>query len=395
MTKPTTIALIEPFDYQPFHSIRQLCGLLARELSTAGFEVVSITPTAPLTTLTTVAPAVQRAVSVFERLTLSPALLRARLTSLEKRARQLKRNFIVLLSDQSLGIMAGALSGFKVACFVSDMISVRAAAGDFGQPSSFGRRFVQRATLTGLHSCDRFITPSRSTQNDLEAFIPGSGMRSSVAPLATAHAFSPLATDELTTQQNALWRTKNLLPPSYFLHVGSSAWYKNRFGVLHLIAALKKLTPASPALVFAGAHLTLEEKSLIAEKSLNVLVFENLNATELNTLYCGAEALLMPSFIEGFGWPALEALSCGTPIVITDTSSLAEHFSDAAAAVLPTPSPAELPAWAAAHAGSLLDILELSREGRAAIAQQGISHALRFSAENFRTALVTALEPLS
>lgn len=391
MKNPTTIALVEPFAHQPFHSIRQLCTLLARELSTAGAEVISITPAAPFSTLLKPLPHVQRVAGVIERLTLSPALLRAQLLGLQKKTRQLKRDFVVLLSDQSLGIMAGALGSFPCLCFVSDLISTRAAAGEFSQPGGFGQRFVQNATLAGLHSCEGFITPSRSTAQDLQRFIPGSAQRTTVAPLPLASPFAPIDPAELPSRQNALWRTQNLLPRRYFLHVGAAAWYKNRPGLLHLMAELKKLTAAPPALVLAGAPLTFEEKSLIHYHSLEVVSFENLNSTELNTLYAGAEALLLPSYFEGFGWPALEALACGTPLVITDTSSLAEHFSSAAALILPTPAPAQLPAWAAEFAPALLELLELPPESRAHLSAHGIAHAAHFSADDFRAGLTRAL----
>ena len=51
---------------------------------------------------------------------------------------------------------------------------------------------------------------------------------------------------------------------------------------------------------------------------------------EIADLYRGARLLLCPSRYEGFGLPPLEAMACGTPAVVTDTSSLPEVCGDAA-----------------------------------------------------------------
>jgi glycosyltransferase involved in cell wall biosynthesis len=50
---------------------------------------------------------------------------------------------------------------------------------------------------------------------------------------------------------------------------------------------------------------------------------------QLPLFYCGAEALIVPSLHEGFGLPPLEAMACGTPVVVSRTSSLPEVVGDA------------------------------------------------------------------
>jgi glycosyltransferase involved in cell wall biosynthesis len=46
--------------------------------------------------------------------------------------------------------------------------------------------------------------------------------------------------------------------------------------------------------------------------------------------YNSAEALVLPSQYEGFGFPALEAMACGTPVIVSDAGSLPEIVGDAA-----------------------------------------------------------------
>ena len=56
---------------------------------------------------------------------------------------------------------------------------------------------------------------------------------------------------------------------------------------------------------------------------------------ELPELYRGARMLLLPSLYEGFGLTALEAMACGTPVIVSDRSSLPEVVGDAALVVDP------------------------------------------------------------
>jgi glycosyltransferase involved in cell wall biosynthesis len=55
----------------------------------------------------------------------------------------------------------------------------------------------------------------------------------------------------------------------------------------------------------------------------------------LRELYTGAAGFVLPSLGEGFGLPALEAMACGTPVVVANTSSLPEVAGDAARQVNP------------------------------------------------------------
>jgi glycosyltransferase involved in cell wall biosynthesis len=57
---------------------------------------------------------------------------------------------------------------------------------------------------------------------------------------------------------------------------------------------------------------------------------------DLPWVYAAAEALVMPSLIEGFGLPLLEAMACGTPVVCSRAASLPEVAGDAAEYFEPT-----------------------------------------------------------
>ena len=62
-------------------------------------------------------------------------------------------------------------------------------------------------------------------------------------------------------------------------------------------------------------------------------------AVILAELYRGARGLLFPSIYEGFGLPILEAMSCGCPVITSNTSACAEVAGGAALEVDPTSVP--------------------------------------------------------
>src|SRR6185369_2609693 len=57
--------------------------------------------------------------------------------------------------------------------------------------------------------------------------------------------------------------------------------------------------------------------------------------TDLPALYSGALCFVYPSYFEGFGLPPLEAMKCGTPVIVGNKTSLPEVVGDAALAVDP------------------------------------------------------------
>jgi len=102
-----------------------------------------------------------------------------------------------------------------------------------------------------------------------------------------------------------------------------------------------------------------EFERLVAEGGRSIVRTGFVHDDLLAPLYSGARAFLYPSLLEGFGMPPLEAMSCGTPVLCSNSSSLPEVVGDAGV-LLPPDSP---DAWIGALE-SLTDQLlsELSRK---------------------------------
>jgi glycosyltransferase involved in cell wall biosynthesis len=112
----------------------------------------------------------------------------------------------------------------------------------------------------------------------------------------------------------------------YLLHVGLSTPTKNVELILRTLSELPECR-----LIKVGAF-TQAQKGLIDRLNLKdrILSFEGISEEALVEIYNVADLLVFPSFFEGFGWPVLEAMACGCPVICSKTSALPEVAGEAA-----------------------------------------------------------------
>jgi glycosyltransferase involved in cell wall biosynthesis len=207
-----------------------------------------------------------------------------------------------------------------------DLIAVRAALGEFpGQQTPWTGRRLQQAVRRGLQTAARIVCDSEATRQDVRRLVRSSAGESVIFPGVTP-TFRPMA------RADADFRVDRLrLPRPFLLHVGGSQWYKNRAGLLDLYAALSTRLPAAPSLVLVGKPLTRSEREALAARGVpdRVVTVSRVADDDLAALYAGAEALLFPSLVEGFGWPVLEAMACGGRVIASDRAPMTEVGGDA------------------------------------------------------------------
>ena len=117
----------------------------------------------------------------------------------------------------------------------------------------------------------------------------------------------------------------------YYLHVGSrDACYKNFDSLLFAFAKVVSVQP-EVMLCVVGYPFNEDEDRLINELKLSdhIRHFGYASDSHLAKLYRCSIALVYPSLYEGFGIPPLEAMSCGTVVVASNSSSLPEVVGDA------------------------------------------------------------------
>ncbi len=179
-------------------------------------------------------------------------------------------------------------------------------------------RAVRRARRVMVHS--------RVVAADGERMLGLDPERIVVVPLAVPPGFAPV--DEPRELLSRLG-----LPAHFLLWVGSLDPIDPRKGIEPLVDAVA--AGDGPPLVLAGAASPAAGDRLA--RPGRVLVLGRVSDHELKALYTAAEALIFPSEDEGFGFPPLEALACGTPVAAYAAGSLPEVLEGVEEAVLVEP----------------------------------------------------------
>lgn len=129
------------------------------------------------------------------------------------------------------------------------------------------------------------------------------------------------------------------VPDNFFLFAGVLKGRKNVAGVIRAFSLFARSDHSHELLivgkqegVYAESLLSLARK-LGVEKRVRFLGY--VTDAQLAYLYTKAQALVFPSFLEGFGMPVLEAMSAGLPVITSNQGALAEVADDAALLVDP------------------------------------------------------------
>jgi glycosyltransferase involved in cell wall biosynthesis len=160
------------------------------------------------------------------------------------------------------------------------------------------------------------------------------------------------------------------------------AFYKNIPGVIRILHRLRKegldVRMARVGRALAGADRALADR---LEVTSSVIELGAVPDEEMPALYNAVDLLLFPSLYEGFGWPPLEAMASGTPVVCSRAGSLDEVVGDAAL----TADPEDLDALTWHSAGALTD-----RRVRSTLIERGLINAARFNWDRTAERMVAA-----
>ena len=158
------------------------------------------------------------------------------------------------------------------------------------------------------------------------------------------------------------------------LFLGTLEPRKNVSVLLDAYALVLGRRPDVPRLVLAGRETPAASAWLACIRSAplagHVLHAGYVTDREREELFRSARLLVMPSLDEGFGLPALEAMSAGVPVIVSSRGSLPEVVSDAGAQIDPT------------NAGALADAIEraiVDRDWAIEAAQRGLERARTFT----------------
>jgi glycosyltransferase involved in cell wall biosynthesis len=196
----------------------------------------------------------------------------------------------------------------------------------------FPSQILSRHVLTprSLKAADHLIAVSKSTKHDIKELFNIPDKKISVIYEGADVKKIPLKRKKLETIE------KFNLPEMYFLFIGTLEPRKN---LITLIRAYKKFLTSEPShanipLVVAGSKgykssLLFEEVKELGIKKAQFRYFGYVSHNEKIELLRHARAFVFPTLYEGFGIPVLAALSVGTPVISSNTSSIPEIVGSA------------------------------------------------------------------
>lgn len=194
------------------------------------------------------------------------------------------------------------------------------------------RRVLYDAAMTRLaqlyaHRAAAIIADSEYTQRAIVDRLGVNRAKVTVIPVALGAEFTPQPFNQ------AVLHRYGITPP-YILYVGNFKLHKNLPRLLHAFSRLSEKLQGNYQLVLAGGdqvHRPVIERVARGLGVAERVVFPGIIVdADLPGLYSGCTLFVLPSLVEGFGLPALEAMACGAPVAVADRAALPEVVGAAA-----------------------------------------------------------------
>ncbi len=242
---------------------------------------------------------------------------------------------------------------------------------DVPAPGRAAQWLIQRG-LEGLNRARLVLADSECTARDLRS-TNCVHSEIEVCPLALEPEFMVPASPRV--------RAEHELPMIF--HVGNNGFYKNRAGVLEVFAKVRAQVPVRLVLAGPAPNAALKERVQQLQLTGDVTFLIDPTDAALQSLYRQAAVFLFPSYYEGFGWPPLEAMASGCPVVASDAGSLPEATGTAAL----TAGPLEIDQLAQ-HCLNILGNDAVAAQ----LKQAGAARAALFSLERLRNQMLAAYQ---
>ncbi len=224
-------------------------------------------------------------------------------------------------------LVAPVLPQGRVVSIVYDLIPLR-LPGLFPEHGRF-RRQVERL----IRRSAAVIAISERTRQDLVELLGADPARLRVIYPGRGEALRPVPPYRAAEVARRLG-----IRGRYILYVGALGPHKNVPTLLRAYQRARREGGLAAQLVVAGSPRWGEE-TLAVRESLEVrddiLLAGPVSTEDLPALYSGADLFVFPSRYEGFGLPVLEAMACGTPVIVSDRGALPEVAGEAGCSVDP------------------------------------------------------------
>lgn len=209
---------------------------------------------------------------------------------------------------------------------------------DYPETMSFKTRTMLNLTLKrSIKRADRIITISEFSKNQIVKHFGVAPENIVIIPCAADEKkFFPMDNRDAVRQQVC---PKYGIDGEYYLYLGNLEPRKNIAGLIEAYGKAVKKRPDIPLLVIAGGKGWQYEEIFSRVETLGlsdrVKFTGYVDDEDVPLIMNGASAFCFPSIYEGFGMPPLEAMACGVPVIVSNTSSLPEVVGDCGISVDP------------------------------------------------------------
>jgi glycosyltransferase involved in cell wall biosynthesis len=236
------------------------------------------------------------------------------------------------ICDHSNAFYLHFLPKNKTVISCHDVLAIRAGLGytDTYCTATKSGEILQKIILSSLSGAKKLAAVSEFTLQQLTEIdtLPALKKEWICIHNALSEKFLPMQDDEI---KQTLLKFKLLKGKPFLLHLGSDLERKNRKLLVKMIYELQN--DWDGVLVLAGAALNPELVALIEELKIShrIIQINRPTDTEIIALYSSCEAMVFPSYSEGFGWPIIEAQACGAPVITSNKAPMMPEVGGRAA----------------------------------------------------------------